>query len=272
MTLAHREVDWKTVGGAGDPIEMFSGVGLSLAVNIGIPVLLAGGVAWLRGQGIELSLLESKAPKKPPLIENVVQARFVQLGRPSDRHRLPDRLAPVLRTAPPEPRALPSLREDPPPPIKRNLEPRPRDAVEDILRRLSQDAQQLAERVEARERVGSPDGIEEGREKEATPGDLYRGRLWAFFRRGWAVPSTIPDAVLKRLVTVAVVDIGMDAEIKAFQITHPSGHPDFDESVRAQLQRLIESQGHIPPPPEEVADQYLGRSITLNFRGRDAHR
>ncbi|MCS6858091.1 MAG: hypothetical protein NZM37_10310, partial [Sandaracinaceae bacterium] len=62
MTLAHREVDWKTVGGAGDPIEMFSGVGLSLAVNIGIPVLLAGGVAWLRGQGIELSLLESKAP------------------------------------------------------------------------------------------------------------------------------------------------------------------------------------------------------------------
>jgi hypothetical protein len=54
--------------------------------------------------------------------------------------------------------------------------------------------------------------------------------------------------------------------------TRGSGNADFDESVTAQMTRIQQTEGNIPPPPEEVADQYLGRSVTLNFRGRDARR
>lgn len=62
------------------------------------------------------------------------------------------------------------------------------------------------------------------------------------------------------------------ARINGFRIARGSGNADFDESVTAQMTRIQQAEGNIPPPPDEVADQYLGRQVTLSFRGRDARR
>jgi hypothetical protein len=137
---------------------------------------------------------------------------------------------------------------------------------------LSEDAQVFAEREEARVREGDPEGIEGGTERTGTEGDIYRGRLNAFFRRGWSVPTTIPDEVVQELVAVVVVDVAEDTRISGFRIGRSSGNADFDQSVEAQMTRISQAEANIPPPPEEVAAQYLGRQVTLNFRGRDARR
>lgn len=252
------------------PREWLAGALAAFLVHVGAPLVVTAIVGALAVAGIDLTAPE--APPEPVPIENVVQARFVELGRVLDRNQLPDRIVPVLRTDPPEPRAAPSLERNPPPPPPRPTERRQRESVEDVMRRLSQDAQHFAERAEARLREGDPNGVEGGTERTGTEGDLYRGRLWAFFRRGWTVPTTIPDAVVERLTTVVVIEVATDTRITGFRIARSSGNPDFDESVRAQLTRIQASEGNIPPPPENVAAQYLGREVTLNFRGRDARR
>jgi len=49
-----------------------------------------------------------------------------------------------------------------------------------------------------------------------------------------------------------------------------SGDADFDLSVAQQLQRHVDAQATIPPPPEEVASTYLGREVGFRYHGRDA--
>jgi hypothetical protein len=209
----------------------------------------------------------------PPPVENVVAARFVVLGRELMPNELPDRLVPILRTDTPEPRDAPSLEDlpDPEPPPERE-EPRRRDAVDDALRRLSEDAQMFAERAEEREREGSPDGIEEGTERTGTEGDLYRGRLYTFFRRGWSVPTTLSEEELAALTCTVMVEIAADTRIIGFRISRPSGDAEFDASVEAQLTRIRSSEPNIPAPPEEVSADYLGREIAIQFHGRNARR
>jgi hypothetical protein len=210
---------------------------------------------------------------EPPPVENVVAARFVVLGRELRPNELPDRMVPILRTDTPEPRSAPSLEDlpDPPPPPERDT-PRRRDAVDDVLRRLSDDAQVFAEAAEEREREGSPEGIEEGTERTGTEGDLYRGRLYTFFRRGWSVPTTLSEEELSGLTCTAMVDIAADTRIIGFRISRSSGDPEFDASVEAQLTRIRASEPNIPAPPEEVAADYLGREIAIQFHGRNARR
>lgn len=249
--------------------EVLGGVGTTLAVHCVLPGVVAAVVAVAAVVGAPLFAPDEEPP---PVIENVVQARFVQLGEVLDPNQLPNRQVPILRTDRPDPQHAPSLEENPPPPAEHPPEPRQRDAVDDLMQRLSHDAQTFAEREERRVQEGDPNGVEGGTERQGTEGDLYRGRLWAFFRNGWSVPTTIPDEVVQELTAVVVIDVGDDTRIVSFRIARGSGNPDFDQSVEAQMTRLIQANGNIPPPPEEVAAQYLGRSVTLNFRGRDARR
>lgn len=251
------------------PTELAAGAAAALVVHVAIPLTIALILGLFAIAGIAL-VAEPERPE--PVIENVVQARFVQLGEILDPNQLPNRIVPILRTDVPDPQHAPSLDENPPPPAQEPPDRRQRDSVDDAMRRLSEDAQVFAEREEERVREGNPDGVEGGTEREGTEGDLYRGRLWAFFRRGWSVPTTIPDEVVEELTTVVVIDVAADTRINGFRIARGSGNADFDQSVEAQMTRIQQSEGNIPPPPEEVADQYLGRQVTLNFRGRDARR
>ncbi|MCB9595622.1 MAG: TonB C-terminal domain-containing protein [Sandaracinaceae bacterium] len=203
--------------------------------------------------------------------EDVIEARFVQLGRDFE-HELPNRQVPLLSTAPPEPAAVPT--EQTPTeraePRERPEQPPPPDAVEDVLARIGDRAQAFAEIAERREREGDPDGIEEGTETVATEGDLYRGRLYAFFRRGWSIPTTLSRDEAAGLTATVNVEIGQNLEIVSFSVRGGSNNPVFDQSITEQLTRLQASDQHIPPPPEDVADQYIGQTIAVRFHGRQA--
>jgi hypothetical protein len=252
-----------------DPRSLAIGAAAAAGVHVGLPLVAFAIVAALTAAGVSIT---AAAPPPPVEIHDVVQARFVQLGEILDPRRLPDRQVPILRTDVPDPRTAPSLERDPTPPPPRPDHVRQRDAVDDALQRLSQDAQTFAERTDLRQREGDPDGIEEGTERTATEGDLYQGRLYSFFRRGWTVPTTISEDAVRGLVAVVVIEIHEDTSIGDWRIERSSGNADFDESVSAQMTRLIATSPNIPPPPEEVAPQYLGQHIRVQFSGRNAHR
>lgn len=251
-----------------EPRQLAVGTAITAGVHVAIPLVATGIVAIFAAVGISLGAPEIEAP---PPIENVVQARFIQLGEILDPHHLPDRQVPILRTDTPDPRHAPSLDPHPPPAAPPPDHVRQRESIDDAMQRLTQDSQIFAEREEARLREGDPDGVEGG-DRTATEGDLYAGRLAAFFRRGWSVPTTISDAQLHGLSATVSVEIHDDTTMGAWRIERSSGDPDFDESVSAQMTRLVASSPNIPPPPEEVAAQYLGQLRHFRFNGRDAHR
>lgn len=227
-----------------------------------VSMVLASSVDALSdGSGEQERLLEE---------DRVIAARFVRLGREFERE-LPNRVVPVQATAPPAPAEVP--REEPvrvEQPVEKPEEPPPPDAVEDLLSRLTQRSQAFAEMAERRELEGSPDGIEEGTEREGSEGDVYRGRLYSFFRRGWTIPTTLSRDEARGLTTTVDVSIGPELQILSFSIRSESGNPLFDESVTQHLTRLQASDQRIPPPPEEVASQYIGQTIAVRFSGRQA--
>lgn len=116
---------------------------------------------------------------------------------------------------------------------------------------------------------GDPDGVAEGTASEGTEGDLYAGKLIAFLREGWVIPSLIPQDELKKLT--ANVDIHINAEliVDAFAIKRTSDNDLFDQSVVNRLEDLKTSKAKIPEPPPEVAKDFINRTITVRFNGRD---
>ncbi len=258
-----------------DPFGWLSPEGFlgGLALMLGVPLLSS--MIFLVAVTVEV-VAEAVTPSAPeqevPAIleeEDVIEARFVQLGRDFE-NELPNRQVPRLSTAPPEPAAVPT--EETPveraEPRERPPEPPPPDAVEDLLQRIGDRAQAFAEIAEEREREGDPEGLEEGTETQATEGNIYRGRLYSFFRRGWSIPSTLSRDEASGLTAIANVQIGQDLELVSFSLRRGSGNAVFDQSILEHLTRLQATDQHVPPPPEDVAEQYIGQAIAVRFHGR----
>lgn len=256
---------WSAVAVLGGILSLFL-IPLIFFTVVGILVLIGGVLEDVAGD-----ILEDEDREQILEEEDVIEARFVQLGRDFEEE-LPNREVPLLDTAPQELAEVPTedTPDEPPEDIERPEE-RPPDAVEDdLLRDVLNRSEIFAEIAEEREREGSPEGIEEGTEREATEGNIYRGRLYSFFRRGWTIPTTLDRELIQDLSTTVRIQIGQNLEIVSFEIQSESGNPLFDGSVMEQLTRLQASGQHIPPPPEEVADQYIGATIAVRFHGRQA--
>lgn len=243
------------------PLQLGMGAAVVFGVHIGLPLLGMMIVGLLTLAGIATG---AAPPEPPPPLENVIQAHFLQRGEIIDPRTLPNRRVPILRTDTAQPMPSPHAPTERP-----ERQERQRDSVADAIQRLSDEAQIFAEREERRIQEGDPDGIEGG-EREASEGDLYAGRLSSFFQRGWTVPTTIPRDQVEQMNATALVEISPELRILSFRIQRSSGNPDFDLSVTAQLQRLVDGQAVIPPPPEDVADQYLGQTRPFRFNGRNA--
>ncbi len=201
---------------------------------------------------------------------HVVEARFVKLGEKRDPRKLPNRRVPRLQTAP-DLSTVVSKNLNPDPPKKRpDAGTRPPNPKEDPLTRLGDRAQAFAEMAKEREQEGDPDGVEWGTATEAREGDIYRGKLAEFWRRGWTVPTTMDRSAIQSLATWVMVEILPDRQVGPFRVERSSGNPLFDQSVIDRLQGLRHSRAQIPEPPPEVADQYLGRKIIVRFKGIDA--
>ena len=136
------------------------------------------------------------------------------------------------------------------------------------MQRLVDRADLFAEIAEQQEQEGDPDGIEGGTTDQT--GDRYAGQLYAFFRRGWSVPTTIDEAEQAELRVEVSIDVSEELELLDFRLRGSSGNPDFDQSVTAQLERLRAANATIPEPPIAVRPQYIDQWFTLRFRGRDA--
>lgn len=234
------------------PASALAGSAVSVGAHAGVLLLLV--LMGKASQGTD-------APKSY-IDEHVVAAEFVQLGKPPDPKKLPQRKVPRKTTAPKDSVAV-SKDMDPPKPEKKKDEPPP-EAEEDLLTRLGDRAKAFAEIAEAQEREGDPEGIEDGTATEAKAGNLYLGKLKAFFQRGWTIPQTLTDT--DGLLVVATVELTLDGHVGPHRIVRGSGVPLFDQSVEDRFNQLRAQGTSLPEPPPEVAGDFLGQKITIRFR------
>jgi outer membrane biosynthesis protein TonB len=69
---------------------------------------------------------------------------------------------------------------------------------------------------------------------------------------------------------VVDIDIGDDLTIRDVRVRKESGNALFDQSVIDRIRQLQEADATLPEPPDEVRDDYVGKTIGLRFRGKDA--
>ena len=240
--------------------EVAGGIGgLTIPVGLlGIWILINAAAGALMAASVE--------DDRPAIEENVVAARFVRAGR-EFLEQLPNRKVPVKSTAPVDRVRVSKNPHDAIPP---DAGPRPIDPMDDPLTRLLERADLFAEIAEQQEQEGHPDGIEEGTETEAQAGDIYRGQLFSFFRRGWSVPTTINDETRRQLTVEVSLTVDENLHIVTHRLRGTSGNLDFDQSVVSHLDRLREQEIEIPDPPVLERGIWLNRPFTLRFHGRDA--
>ncbi|MCA9601566.1 MAG: TonB C-terminal domain-containing protein [Polyangiales bacterium] len=262
--------DWRPPSAFGRsslrPGDWLAGLLAALAAHTAVPVAVGAVAGLLAVTGLlgpEPEVVEP-APEEPPV--EIIEAKLVKLGRQLPKHKLPNKEVPTATQAPPKP-------SDKPNPFAKKIETPPDAGIErsadDMLAILGNRADELSKRKFAWDQEGDINGIEEGTEKPGE-GDVYAGILYNFFRRGWTVPTSITDEELKSLKCTVVVDITEDAKVGGFRVANASGNSDFDDSVRLRVSQAEGAQ--LPQPPESVAAQYLGRSVSLRFLGPHARR
>jgi outer membrane biosynthesis protein TonB len=251
-------------------IEIVGGIAFTIAVFVGIPALallsalVFGEMGTLFGAGVD--------DLPPPSIE-VIETRFVRLGKRKEPRRLPSKEIPDAQQTAPVPQApesepmaaVPTGKQEKglaKPDKKRNQ----RD--EDLLSQLGERAGAISDLTKGPELEGDPDGIVEGTKATGDELEIYLGKLYSYFRRGWQVPTHISDEELQKLACVLELSITKDGRVGKYEVTRPSGNEAFDESVR---RRMNQAEGaDLPGPPESIANRVFGETISLRFFGRHA--
>jgi TonB C terminal len=234
---------------------LVGGVVVVIGAHIGLPLIIFG---------ITSLLASTVAVDRPQTFteEHIVEARFVRKGIKKDPKKLPDRIVPKKSTTPDD--AIVVSKNPEPPPDKPKDPKKPDNASEDLVKRFGDPNQDFAE-ISERELEGDPNGIEEGTETEGKAGDIYLGQLVSFFKRGWTIPSTLGDT--SKLVVRADFEITRDCKVGVSRIVSSSGEPLFDQSVEDRFQELRSLGTTLPEPPPEIAEQYLGKTIGVRFKG-----
>lgn len=239
--------------------DMLSGgVIAALAAHVALPIAIVTVTSIL-------AATLAKGGPEPLADKHIVEAHFVKLGKKPEPNRLPQRKVPKKSTAPDPATAVSKTPVDKPKP---DAGVPPDRRTEDLLTRIGDRAQALAEVVKDRPPEGDPQGTNEGTETEAQVGDVYLGKLVALFKRGWTIPSTIGDTSKLRVTTT--FEITRDLKVGDFRIEKSSGDPLFDQSVEDRFQQMRSEGITLPAPPREVASQFLGKTIGVRFSGEGA--
>jgi hypothetical protein len=201
----------------------------------------------------------------PVIAKPVIAANVMKLGHPPDPNKLPDKLVPRLNTAPQK--ELHASREDPlhqqdagpPPPNSVNGELDPNHKIDPF-------ASDAGRKVEE----GSDAGVEGGLETDPSKvhaGDMYATKLSGFFHDRWTIPTVITPADEKKLCVVYRINISPRMVMWHINTlpTKKSGNDLFDDSARTMLQKLLDDRTVLPEPPNEVADQWKGRTVDLTL-------
>jgi outer membrane biosynthesis protein TonB len=250
------------------PVEIAGGVGFAVAVFVLVPVLAVLSHSLL---GSVQSWLGSSVRDLPPAPLEVIETRFVRLGKRKEPRRLPSKEVPDAPQSAPVPtapstepmEAIPSGKEEKG--LRKPEQKRDRRDEEDLLSQLGQRAGAISELTKGPELEGDEEGIVEGTKASGTDEEIYLGKLYSYFRRGWQVPTVISQEELQKLTCVIELSITEDGRVGGYEMKRPSGNDAFDQSV---LRRMGEAEGaELPPPPESVADRILGETISLRFFG-----
>lgn len=248
--------------------EVAGGVGFAIGVFVFVPLLVLASHFLLGGVQ---SLFGSSVTDLPPAPLEVIETRFVRLGKRKEPRRLPSKEvpnapqnAPVPKAPSAEPmNAIPTGKQEKG--LKKPEEKRDRRDEEDLLSQLGQRAGAISELTKGPELEGDEEGIIEGTKASGTDEEIYLGKLYSYFRRGWQVPTLISQEELQKLTCVIELSITEDGRVGGYELKRSSGNEAFDESVR---RRMNQAEGaKLPPPPESVADRILGNTISLRFFG-----
>ncbi len=249
-------------------IEIMGGIGFALGAFVAIP-LLALLSALLLG-AMQSVLGTSTAALPPPPIE-VIETRFVRLGKKKPPRALPSKEVPEAPQKAPVPEAPHSdpVAAAPTGRAEKGMA-KPKDKrdkrKDDLLSQLGQRAGAISELSKGPELEGDPDGIAEGTMATGTDREIYIGKLYSYFRRGFRTPTSIPADELQKLTCVLELSITEDGRVDGYEITRPSGNESFDAAVR---RRVDQAKGaELPAPPASIASQVLGNTISLRFFGR----
>ncbi|TFH31102.1 MAG: TonB C-terminal domain-containing protein [Myxococcales bacterium] len=251
-------------------MEIVGGIAFTIAAFVGLPALallsalVFGEMESLFGAGVD--------DLPPPSIE-VIETRFVRLGKRKEPRRLPSKeipdaqqTAPVPQAPESEPMAAVPTGKQEKGLAKPNKQRNQRD--EDLLSQLGERAGAISDLTKGPELEGDPDGIVEGTKATGDELEIYLGKLYSYFRRGWQVPTQISDEELQKLACVIELSIMKDGRVGGYEVTRPSGNEAFDESVR---RRMSQAEGaDLPGPPESIANRVFGETISLRFFGRHA--
>ncbi len=250
--------------------EIAGGVGFTLAALVLIPVLALlsgfffGGLQSVFGVGVD---------DLPPAPIEVIETRFVRLGKRKEPRKLPSKEIPEAQQTAPVPQAPDSEPMAAVPTGKKEeglAKPKKRrnERDEDLLSQLGERAGAISDLTKGPELEGDPEGIAEGTKASGDELEIYLGKLYSYFRRGWQVPTLITDDELQKLTCVIELSITKDGRVGDYEVERPSGNEAFDESVR---RRMNQAQGaDLPSPPEAVANRILEETISLRFFGRHA--
>ena len=190
----------------------------------------------------------------------VIEAAFIQLGRPFDPRELPDRQTATSTFARqrPDPNAVSMRTRE-----EVDAGPQPLDP------HVSQQLNQLGNRSElfnpsnfVPETEGEITGNEEGRNTE---GSLYAGQIQSLLRRGFSVPASIPETEYASLLARVTVVIGDDLRFSTLRMTTSSGNADFDRAVERRLAEVRESNPRLPEPPPEERARFIGPPMAVRF-------
>ena len=200
----------------------------------------------------------------PVISRPVIAANVMKLGHPPDPNKLPDKLVPRLNTSPQH--DLHASREDPlhqdagpPPPNQNNGELDPNHKIDPF-------ASDAGRKVEEGSDAGMEGGLETDPSK-AHAGDMYALKLSGFFHDRWTIPTVITPAEEKRLCVVYQINITPRMVVWHLR-TEPiksSGNALFDDSARTMLQKLLDDRTVLPEPPNEVSEQWKGRTVNLTL-------
>lgn len=250
------------------PSEVAGGIGFAVAVFVLVPLLVLG--SHLLMDGVR-SLFGDTVDALPPAPLEVIETRFVRLGKRKEPRRLPSKEVPHAPQNAPVPKApsaepmdaIPSGKQEKG--LKKPDKKRDQREEEDLLSQLGQRAGAISELTKGPELEGDPEGIVEGTKASGDEEDIYLGKLYSYFRRGWQVPTLISQEDLQKLTCVVALSITEDGRVGGYEVKRTSGNEAFDESVR---RRMNQAEGaKLPQPPESVADRILGETISLRFFG-----
>lgn len=250
--------------------EIMGGIGFTLVAFVLTPALALLSAFLLGGLGAVFGTAVEELPAAP--IE-VIETRFVRLGKKQQARRLPSKeiphaqqTAPVPQAPDSEAMAAPTTGNEEKGLAKPKKKRRERD--EDLLSQLGARAGAISELSKGPELEGDPDGIAEGTKASGTEREIYIGKLYSYFRSGWQVPTLITDDELQKLACMVELSITKNGRVGEYEVKRASGNEAFDDSVRRRLDQT--QGGKLPPPPESVASQILGKSVSLVFVGRHA--